>query len=271
MGLTESSSASRDYRSFAGGYSDDDLETGFQDYGRGERMKRNFSWHFENMPYNGPHTMSLKQQFLAKVYGALSLQLLVTVCFCAYFMYNEEARLSIIKRQSQALWSCFVLSLSSLLALLCCYKTVFPINVALFSVFTIAESVMVSIACAVYYEAGYGQLVLQAWMITASLFIALTLFATQSRIDFGFLGMGLFASLWVMLLWGTFAMIFGVQPGWLYGLFGSLVFCLYILFDTWKLTKIYGYDDWLLASIDLYLDVLNLFLYVLYLLIDRKN
>jgi FtsH-binding integral membrane protein len=50
-----------------------------------------------------------------------------------------------------------------------------------------------------------------------------------------------------------------------YSLFGSIVFSLYIVFDTYMISKRYGYDDYLIASIELYLDVVNLFLYLLQL------
>ena len=47
---------------------------------------------------------------------------------------------------------------------------------------------------------------------------------------------------------------------------GALLFCAWIIFDTWKISSVLGYDDYIIASIELYLDILNLFLFVLQLL-----
>ena len=56
----------------------------------------------------------------------------------------------------------------------------------------------------------------------------------------------------------------------LYALAGSLVFCIYIIYDTYLITRKLGYDDYIVAAIELYLDMLNLFLFLLSLL-GRRN
>lgn len=83
--------------------------------------------------------------------------------------------------------------------------------------------------------------------------------------------MALFAGLWILLVWGLLAWMFGLQPGWIYSVGGSVLFCGYILYDTWRLSQTYGYEDYLLAAIDLYLDILNLFLYILRLVSETSN
>mmetsp|Transcript_17522 Transcript_17522/g.44096 ORF Transcript_17522/g.44096 Transcript_17522/m.44096 type:complete len:112 (-) Transcript_17522:81-416(-) len=107
-----------------------------------------------------------------------------------------------------------------------------------------------------------------ATFITAGLFLALTVFTFQSKWDFSFLGAGLFAAVWVLMLWGIIMACFGGSPAmqYWYCLLGAVLFSLYVVFDTWMLTKVYGPDDYIAASISLYLDILNLFLMVLNLL-----
>ena len=56
----------------------------------------------------------------------------------------------------------------------------------------------------------------------------------------------------------------------LYALAGSLIFCIYIIYDTYLITRKLGYDDYIVAAIELYLDMLNLFLFLLSLL-GRRN
>jgi FtsH-binding integral membrane protein len=47
---------------------------------------------------------------------------------------------------------------------------------------------------------------------------------------------------------------------------GVILFSLFILYDTSMIMNRLGTDEWVIASVDLYLDVLNLFLYLLRLL-----
>jgi FtsH-binding integral membrane protein len=42
-----------------------------------------------------------------------------------------------------------------------------------------------------------------------------------------------------------------------------LVFCAFIIYDTDNIIKRFDYDDYVIASVDLYLDIINLFLYLL--------
>ncbi len=135
-----------------------------------------------------------------------------------------------------------------LLIPLICFKNMYPINYILLSFWTITISFSVASACVVtlcdpmvqqgsvlvplsyanatgdriqlYNNALYCALgteqersgtnsVLMALGITAGLFIGLTIFTFQSRWDFSFLGAGLGAALWILILWGFCMAIFG--------------------------------------------------------------
>ena len=52
----------------------------------------------------------------------------------------------------------------------------------------------------------------------------------------------------------------------LYALAGSLVFCIFIIYDTYLITRKLGYDDYIVAAVELYLDIINLFLRILHVL-----
>jgi len=49
----------------------------------------------------------------------------------------------------------------------------------------------------------------------------------------------------------------------IYGCLASIIFCGYIIYDTDNLIKRYSYDEYIWASVSLYLDILNLFLALL--------
>ena len=56
------------------------------------------------------------------------------------------------------------------------------------------------------------------------------------------------------------------MPRQLISLFGAIVMCLFIIYDTNNIMKHFGVDDYVIAAIELYLDVVNLFRYMLILL-----
>merc|ERR1711924_521593 len=97
------------------------------------------------------------------------------------------------------------------------------------------------------------------------------LYAMKSGKDFewmdGLLSMGLMG----LLMFGFLGWIFGFSGGILYSLFGVVLFCGFIIYDTHRVMRVYGPDDAILASIELYLDIVNLFLYILELLSSMNN
>ena len=105
---------------------------------------------------------------------------------------------------------------------------------------------------ALYEENGAGDLVIEAVFITATVFIVLTLFTLQSKWDFSFMGAALGMSLWIMILWGFFAVIFGFQTGSVYALLGSILFSLYIIYDTYMIAERMDPEDYVVAAIELY-------------------
>jgi len=157
-----------------------------------------------------------------------------------------------------------------LILMMFCFKDVWPLNMVLLLTFTVLMSFAVGLVCGAYYNDGAGDTVLTAFVITLGVFVVLTLFTMQSRADWSWLGAPLVACLWCLILFGIICGIFGFRTGFLYSLFGAIVFSLFIIYDTYMITKRYGYDDYVIASIELYLDIVNLFLFILALLGRKK-
>jgi len=141
----------------------------------------------------------------------------------------------------------------------------------LLGIFTIAMSYLVGTTTAIYAEAGAEDLVIEAIFITFTVFIVLTVYTLQSKYDFSFMRAGLGMGLWVLILWGIFGCIFGIQPGFVYGLLGSIIFSGYIIYDTYLLAESHDPRDYVLAAVQLYLDIIDLFLYILTLLGSGRN
>jgi hypothetical protein len=70
---------------------------------------------------------------------------------------------------------------------------------------------------------------------------------------------------------GIFGAIFGLQTGSVYALFGSVLFSLYIIYDTYMICERLDVEDYVVAAIELYLDLINLFLYILQLLSEANR
>eukprot|EP00940_MAST-03C_sp_MAST-3C-sp2_P001676 g1676.t1 len=211
----------------------------------------------------------LRLGFIRKVYAILAAQLILTCSVSYFFMYKPSVNAFVLDNTSAIMWPAFIVSIGLLIGLHC-YKKKHPTNYYLLFAFTLCEAFIVGIVCAAYERAGYGFLILEAASITAVIFLSLSAFTFYSGYDFGFMGMFLFASLIGLIFWSFFCAIFGFQTGYLYSLVGTMVFSGYVVFDTWKISRVYGYDDYIPAAIDLYLDIINLFLYILDLL-GRRN
>lgn len=57
----------------------------------------------------------------------------------------------------------------------------------------------------------------------------------------------------------------------IYSLLGALLFCAYLVYDTHLLIQRVGLDEYVWASVNIYLDIINLFLYILRLLGENRN
>jgi len=199
--------------------------------------------------------------FIRKVYGILTCQLALTTIVCSVLALNGACRRFVMTTPSLMYIGMFG-SLGVFIALMM-FKNQHPLNAQLLFVWTLMEAYTVGVVCASYTAAGQGRIVVEALVLTALIFATLTAYTFQSKRDWSFMEAGLMSSLWLLIFWGLFSWFVPSLAGGLYSLFGALVFSGFIIFDTWQITERFGYDDHILASITLYLDILNLFLYIL--------
>lgn len=135
--------------------------------------------------------------------------------------------------------------------------------------FTFISGVTLYPTIAHYANIGGNSLVLTAFSVTATGFAALSFYAYFSKRDFSFLGgmltIGLFSLVGFSLV-GMFTGGFGGGLGLGISVLGVLIFSGYILYDISRYRQ--GLSDEMipLAVMCLYLDFINLFLYVLRIL-----
>lgn len=234
-------------------YAQEDCESG----GKDSSIQNEFA--YKNNVINAE--VHVRLGFLRKVYSLLSVQLLVTVIIGAVCSLVEPVKVFIHQNDWMVLVA-FVLSFVTLIALFALRRES-PTNLILLAVFTIVQAYTVGVIVSFYEQ----RIVLQAVLLTFTVVAGITLFTFNTKKDFSFLGYGLFAGLCVLLVGGILQLF--VQSSaleLLISIAGALLFSLFIIYDTQQMMTTLSPEEYILATINLYLDIVNLFIYILRIL-----
>ncbi|KAK3010653.1 hypothetical protein RJ639_011818 [Escallonia herrerae] len=207
----------------------------------------------------------LRWGFIRKVYGILAAQMVLTTVVSSVTVLYAPVN-DLLRGNSGLLLFLLFLPLV-LLWPLYVYQQKHPLNLVFLGLFTSCLSLTVGVSCA----NTDGKIVLEALILTSAVVSSLTAYtfwASKKGKDFSYLGPILFTSLIVLLLTGFIQMFFplGSTSTAIYGGIGAIVFSGYIVYDTDNLIKRFTYDEYIWASVTLYLDILNLFLSILRML-----
>jgi hypothetical protein len=211
---------------------------------------------------------ALRAGFVRKVYGLLAAQLVMTVIIagiCMHVPVIQGMFVAVARAQTWWLQLAFMVPPSaSLLVLSMGVKDKYPANYIFLFIFTVGIAVQLGFLCSVFQGMGHGHLVLQAAAATAAIFIGLSMYAVCSGKDFSYMRGFLYTMLWGLVIVGFGAVIFPwLGQSLLLGYAGAFTFCGYIVYDTWRIQKKCGYDDYIGATIQIYLDIVNLFIHIL--------
>ncbi len=108
----------------------------------------------------------------------------------------------------------------------------------------------------------------EAFALTAITFTGLSMYVVYSKKDFSFMSGFLMTGLIVLVVGGLLNMFF-IQSGMMHFVMSGasvLLFSGFILYDTSNILRYYGTDEYVSATLALYLDVLNLFIALLSIL-----
>ncbi|MBK8250615.1 MAG: Bax inhibitor-1/YccA family protein [Gemmatimonadetes bacterium] len=150
-------------------------------------------------------------------------------------------------------------------------RNAFPANLGLVFLFTFVEGIAISPIVYLYSKTNPA-LIGQAGILTGSTFGALTVYAWLSRRDFSAWGSFFMIGVWVLIATSLLNLFFQNETAslWISGatvmVFGGL-----LVFDTWRIRNLYGPDDYVAAAVNIYLDLLNMFLAILHLLGGRSR
>ena len=221
---------------------------------------------------------SVRAGFVRKVYGILSIQLIIT--FGAVLLCQ-------LKPIKQAIFSHPALSgnlvifasLSFLVLFLClaCCRDLskkVPYNYIFLLAITLCEALSCSIAASIYSF----QIVALALLLTIVTTLAITFYACTTKTDFSLCRMGLYVLFSQMFVIGLIAVLFRIKALYTFYTFGmTFMVGIYLVYDTQlilgKLGMGYSVDDYIFATLEIYMDIIRLFLLILRILANssRKN
>ena len=216
-------------------------------------------------------TQEMRLGFIRKVYGILSAQLLITfLLVCSTFI--PSVREFFIK-SFFLIYICTPIAIIILIVLVCCkeFTKKVPYNYILLFIWTICEAITL---CCVASRYNY-KTVLTALGLTAGVVIGITVYAFWTDRDFTGWGMGLCIASFGLFFFGLFGFFFGEWANTLYCLIGVVLFGIYLIYDTQlvigKFGREYGIDDYIFAALAIYIDIINIFSFILRLLGKASN
>ncbi|KAL8878023.1 MAG: hypothetical protein Q9198_004083 [Flavoplaca austrocitrina] len=212
-------------------------------------------------------TLPIRMQFIRKVYSILTVQIFATMALSSVSFWSTGYK-DWIQSNQWMMWVSLFGAIGFMLLTFWKRKS-YPTNLLFLGGFTALEAYSISVIVS-YFR---SKIVLEALIITAAIFVALTVFACQSKYDFTSWMPYLFGGLWVLIIFGFMSAFFpyNSKVELVYGAVAALIFSGYILVDTQLVMRHYHVEEEIAAAISLYLDIINLFLAILRILNSQQN
>lgn len=211
--------------------------------------------------------IEVRMGFLRKVFSILTCQLLLTTAVSAMFLFSETLK-GFVQQSPGFLMFNFVLTFVVMMALMVKRKDA-PANMILLGVFTLLEAYTVGTVVTFYEKS----VVLEAFVLTLAVSGGLVMYTFQSKRDFSSWGAGLYVALLILVLGGFMRFFFPYSDTleWCLSVSGALIFSLFIVFDTSMIMHKVSPEEYIMACINLYLDIINLFLHILRILSEAQK
>jgi FtsH-binding integral membrane protein len=231
----------------------------------------------ENLDSDVPIDYLIRRGFIIKTYGILLTQLIITGVFiCLSFVPSVN---DFIKSDDFARGPFFItflilfliITITVCIMFSCVRDTArkFPINYILLFAFTLSMSFYCLIFCAFFDP----QDVIAAAILTIAATIGLTVYAIRTKDDFSYLGGLLFCFMFLSIF--TIGFYFWIRATIFWLALGVLVYSLYIIYDTQLIMGNvgveYSIDDYCFAALNLYIDIIYLFLRILQIIAMLKG
>jgi FtsH-binding integral membrane protein len=201
-----------------------------------------------------------------RTYALVLVSVIVTMVGASFALSQPRLLQAVIEHPWLALIAAFVPLFAA-----SAKKTDFPFNIGLVLMFNFVMGVIISPAL-YFSERSQPGLIGQAAVLTLGAFGILTLYAFVSRRDFSPWGSFLMVGLWVLIGTSLLNLFFqnAIVGTWLASV-TVLLFSGLLVFDTWRLRNFYGPDEYVGAAVQIYLDLLNIFMAILRVMSNRRN
>ena len=231
----------------------------------------------ENLDSDVPIDYLIRRGFIIKTYGILLTQLIITGFFiCLSFVpsVNDFIKSDDFSRGPffiSFLILFLIITITVCIMFSCVRDTArkFPINYILLFAFTLSMSFYCLIFCAFFDP----QDVIAAAILTIAATIGLTVYAIRTKDDFSYLGGLLFCFMFLSIF--TIGFYFWIRATIFWLALGVLVYSLYIIYDTQLIMGNvgveYSIDDYCFAALNLYIDIIYLFLRILQIIAMLKG
>jgi FtsH-binding integral membrane protein len=210
----------------------------------------------------------LRMGFIRKVYLILTAQLTLSAIMIGVSVYNDDYK-NFMKANPWLIIVCAVVSIVTLYSLVC-YTSVsrkIPLNYILLFLFTVCEAYMTSSIT----MAAKPEVVLIAAILTATVVVALTVYAFTTKTDFTMLGGLLFVAALLLLAAGILQIFIKNRIlETVISCLSCLVFSVYLIYDTQlivgKHANALSLDDYIQGALQLYIDIIRIFIEILRIL-----
>ena len=207
----------------------------------------------------------IREGFIVKVYGIILYQLVITSIVIYFSLVSPWFKNLLLK--SFGLYITNIFLTFFLLLLPICYPksySIVPLNYIILTIFTLSYSCIIAMQVCLYSVSS----IMVALFLTFVTVISLTIYAWKTEKDFTIYGGTLFVAL-ILLIFASLILIFINIPllNVVITYISLIIFCIYLIYDTqlligsgrFKFTE----DDYILAAINIYLDIIILFLKIL--------
>uniref|UniRef100_A0A8C9S561 Protein lifeguard 2 n=1 Tax=Scleropages formosus TaxID=113540 RepID=A0A8C9S561_SCLFO len=217
---------------------------------------------------------NIRRMFIRKVYSILMIQLFVMVAIVALFTFCEPVKIC-IQANPGWYWASYAIFIATYLTLSCCTapRRKFPWNLILLAIFVSIRKR----SKRVFYNT---KSVVICLGITALVCLSVTVFSFQTKIDFTSCQGVLFVLCTVLLYSGLFLIIvipLGYVP-WFHAIFaivGAVLFTLFLALDTQLLMgnkrHTISPEEYIFATLNIYLDIIYMFSFFLQLFGSERN
>jgi FtsH-binding integral membrane protein len=198
-----------------------------------------------------------------RTYGLVFLSVIVTILGTAFAMTQPPLMEAVIRHPFITFFCMFIPLIMAQRA-----ARDFPKNLIFTFLFTFVEGIFLAPFLGLA-EARSPGVVGQAALLTLAAFGVLSLYAVFSKRDFSAWGSFFVVGLVVLFIAMLINMFVASAAGALWiAAIGVMIFSGLLVFDTWRIVRSgqYGQDDYVLAAVSIYLDLLNMFIFIVSLL-----